>query len=129
MTKAISIPSPSIDILEVSILGTSAHIQHAWSAKAKKEMLDKQMKKATGAKKAKDPEADYVAALYPPSTDGTSPYSIPSVAVKNAMVSAGRTLDLKMTMLRQMFHVKDEYVPLYGNPQPREDMVDRKSVV
>lgn len=48
----------------IKIVGDSPLIVHAWSAKAKKEILDKQMKKAKTARAAKNPEQDYEEAFY-----------------------------------------------------------------
>lgn len=49
----------------IRIVGITPLIVHSWSEKAKKEMLDKQMKKTvTEARKAKDPFDDFVQSLY-----------------------------------------------------------------
>ena len=120
---SIVVNAPRIVPVSVNIIGDSPLIQHAWSHKAKQQMLDKQMKKAAKGREAKDPEQDYRDSLYPGASDKTSPYGFPAVAFKAAMVGAARSLDLKMTTLRQVFHIETERVPIYGNPQPREDMV------
>lgn len=84
-------------------------------------MLDKQMKRATKAKEAKDPEQDFLDSLYPmPDSMG---YGFPALAFKAAMVRAGTYLDLRMTFLRGCFHVPDGLVRIDGIPEPREDMV------
>ena len=64
VSKTISIPPLSISIMKLTLIGDSPLITHQWSAKAKKMMLDKQMKKATGAREAKNPEQDYKDSLY-----------------------------------------------------------------
>lgn len=117
--NAISVPAPRIIRLKVHVQGLSPLICHRWSEKAKKEMLDKQMKKATKAKQAKDPEADFEASLYH-TDDG---YGFPAVAFKAATVRAGTYADMHMTFLRGAFHVSGELVELDGQPQMREDMV------
>lgn len=49
----------------IRIVGITPLIVHSWSEKAKKEMLDKQMKKTvTEARKAKDPFDDFMQSLY-----------------------------------------------------------------
>jgi len=53
-----------ISVLNLDIVGDSPLISHRWSEKAKKAMLDKQMKKAKQAKEAKDPEEDYRESLF-----------------------------------------------------------------
>lgn len=120
-TPSISIPAPDIQTAHFRLVGTTSLICHAWSDKAKKMMLDKQMKKATTGKLAKDPEQDFYDSLYPmPDGEG---YGFPAIAWKAAMVRAGTYLDLKMTFLRGVFHVPDGYVRIDGKPEPREDMV------
>ena len=120
-TQAVSIPRIEIARFTLTLVGDSPLICHRWSEKAKKEMLDKQMKKARGAKEGKDPEADYQASLYPHPDGG---YGFPAVAFKAAAVSACRFADgIKMTEARGAFHIVGELVPIQGEPQMREDLV------
>lgn len=49
------LPPLSIAKMEVLLVGDTPLIMHKWSEKAKKEMLDKQMKKAKLARKQKTP--------------------------------------------------------------------------
>jgi len=106
----------------VELVGDSSLIVHAWSAKAKKEMLDKQMKKAKGPKAAKDPERDYQEAFYR-LPDGKPGF--PTIGFKAAAVSAaGRFADgMKMTEVRGSFHIVGELVEIIGESNMREDMV------
>lgn len=106
----ITIPQPAIAKLRVHIHGTAPLICHRWSEKAKKQMLDKQMKKATKAKEAKDPERDFRDSLYVMEDGG---YGFPAVAFKAAVVRAGTYADMHMTFLRGVMHVSGELVP-YG---------------
>lgn len=116
----ISIPKIDVRQMEITLIGDSPLICHRWSEKAKKEMLDKQMKKAKTAKQAKDPEADYKASLYPMG-DG---FGFPCVAFKSAAVGACRFSDgMKMTEARGAFHVVGELAKIEGAPSMREDMV------
>ena len=78
---AIELPELDIQVVEITLIGDSPLVCHAWSDKAKRAMLDKQMKKATPAKEAKDPEADYLASLYPHPEGG---YGFPAVAFRAA---------------------------------------------
>lgn len=112
----------NIQRVELELVGDSPLIVHAWSAKAKKEMLDKQMKKAKTAKAAKDPARDYEDAFY--RLDDKSP-GFPVIAFKAAAVSAGGRFSdgLKMTELRGAFHIEGELVAIEGKPNMREDMV------
>lgn len=114
------IPKPSIISLVVEVRGISPLICHRWSEKAKKQMLDKQMKKAAKSKEAKNPERDYEDSLYRTEDGG---YGFPSVAFKAAAIRAGKQLGLVMADLRTWFHVSGELVPIVGEPRPREDMV------
>lgn len=117
-----TIELPPLDIRTVTfmLIGDSPLIVHAWSEKAKRQMLDKQMKKATKGREAKDPEADYEACFY--RTD-TGAYAFPAIGVKAAMVAAARFVDAKMTVLRGALHIDAEMLEVIGKPRPREDMV------
>lgn len=112
----------NIKQISLELIGDSSLIVHAWSAKAKKEMLDKQMKKAKSAKTAKDPEQDYEEAFY--RLENGKP-GFPTIAFKAAAVSAGGRFSdgLKMTELRGSFHIIGELVEIIGEPTMREDMV------
>lgn len=118
---AIDVPKVKIGILEVTLVGDSPLICHAWDEKTKRAMLEKQMKKAAPKKEAKDPEAQFKASLYPHPDGG---YGFPSVGFKAAAVSACRYADgVKMTEARGAFHVVGEFVKIEGTPTMREDMV------
>ncbi len=117
---AIEVPQIEVERLQLTMIGDSPLIVHAWSEKAKKEMLDKQMKKAKQAKVAKDPERDYQDAFYF-TEDGK--YGFPCVGFKAAAVTACRYADMKMTAARGAFHVEGEMVEIIGEPRMREDMV------
>src|SRR5688500_19352718 len=81
--QSISLPKMQIQNLRIRLIGDSPLICHAWSDKAKKQMLDKQMKKAVGGKEAKDPSADFQASLYHLPDGG---YGFPAVAFTSAAV-------------------------------------------
>lgn len=134
----IELPALNIGQMEVTLIGDSPLIVHAWSAKAKKEMLDKQMGKAKGAKEKKDPTADFEASMYRLADGG---YGFPSVAFKNAAVTAGTSVSgLTKIQARQAFHILGEDADIAGafegsksrvnlvridggDPAMREDMV------
>jgi hypothetical protein len=114
---------PDIDIVRVNvrIVGMSELVMHAWSEKAKKAMLDKQMGKAAQKREVKNPKEDYEQAFYR-LPDGRPCF--PSVAFKAAIVSAARQVDgLPMTFLRGALHIDGEFVPIEGEPRMREDTV------
>lgn len=64
VTNVIEIVPPKMESVKIHITGTSPLIVHKWSEKAKKEILDKQQKKASKTKEAKNPVADFATALY-----------------------------------------------------------------
>ena len=64
ISSEIQLPRFDLRTMEVKLIGDAPLICHAWSEKAKKEMLGKQMKKAKEAKAAKDPEQDFRDSLY-----------------------------------------------------------------
>lgn len=126
---AIEIKRPNLQIRKFTIYGTAPLIQHKWSEKAKKQILDNQMKKAAAALPAKDPEADYQDSMYKLSGGR---YGFPAVAFKSAAVRAGKLLGLAMTDTRQMFFVlpdDGDLVVINGTPSPREDMVKISNTV
>lgn len=134
----IELPPLDIRLMEVTVIGDSPLIVHAWSEKAKREMLDKQLKKAKQAKEAKDPKADFEASLYRLADDG---YGFPSIGFKAAAVTACTSVaGITKIAARQAFHILGEDVDVEGvfegtkarhnlvrveggEPQMREDMV------
>lgn len=120
-TMAIELPALQINKLEITLVGDSPLICHAWSKKAKEEMLNKQMKKATMAKAAKDPEQDYRDSLYPLPN---GKFGFPVVAFKAAAVDAcSHVANITKVMARGAFHIIGEMAVIEGTPSPREDMV------
>lgn len=117
----IEIPAIAIRTYAIRIVGDSELVMHAWSDKAKKEMLDKQMGKARAKKEPKDPQRDYDEAFYR-LPDGRPGF--PAIGFKAAIVSAARQVEgLTMTFLRGAFHIAGDLVPIDGEPRMREDMV------
>jgi len=111
-----------IDVRRISvrIVGDSPLIVHAWSPKAKQMMLDKQMKKGTQAKEAKDPERDYEESRYR-LEDGRDGF--PAVGVKAAAIRGAKALGMVMTDARSAFHIEGDLIVIDGTPRMREDMV------
>lgn len=120
-TKAVELNELALGKITVSLVGTTPLIVHAWSHKAKQQMLDKQMKKAAKGREAKNPEQDYRDSLYPVNADGR--HQFPSIGFKAAVVRAGTDAGYKMTDLRRAFHIDSEFVCINGEPHSREDMV------
>ena len=151
---AIRIELPGIDIgfFTIKIVGDSPLITHKWSDKAKKQMLDKMMQKATSGREVKNPAKEFVDALYwldeagnmidtPKELDGittetpkeevdailkTGRFGFPTCAFKAAAIDAGyqQGVITKKTTARGAFHILGEFAVIEGSiPQMREDMV------
>jgi hypothetical protein len=69
----------------VWLVGDTPIITHAWSHKAKNEMLGKQVGATKPGKEKRDPEADYVSSLY---EMGDGRFGFPATGVKNCILSA-----------------------------------------
>ena len=119
--KVIELPALNIQTAIIKIVGDSSLICHAWSKKAKQEMLDKQMKKAKQAKEAKDPEKDFQESLYKIPGGG---FGFPAVAFKSAAVDAcSHVANMTKVEARGAFHINGDMVTIDGKPEKREDMV------
>lgn len=73
------------------LIGDTPLITHAWSEKAKREMLQKQVKATKPGKEARDPQEDFVSSLYPMGIDHRTKkpfYGFPVTAIKNAILSS-----------------------------------------
>ena len=151
--KAINIELPEIEtgLLTLNIIGDSPLIVHRWSEKARKEMLDKQMKKAGNGKQTKNPVRDFVDALYwldeagnaistpqeLDDVDDTTPadeiydvlkngrFGFPTIAFKSCAINAGfqQGVISKKTTARGAFYIVGEFAVIDGIPEMREDMV------
>jgi hypothetical protein len=137
-TVGIELPRLDIQLMEVTVIGDTPLITHNWSLKAKREMLQKQMKKAKPAREAKDPKADFKESLYK-LADGS--YGFPSVGFKAAAVTAVTSVSgMTKVQARQAFLIVGEDVEVNGafegvkmrqnlvrieggEPRIREDMV------
>ena len=133
-STAIELPPLNLQTIDVPIIGDSPLICHAWSRKAREQMLAKQMKKATAGKTAKDPWQDFCETLYwldgmpehPTEEDIIAGrFGFPSVAFKSAAITAVTTVgSMTKVMARQCFHIVGEMVEILGPPPSmREDMV------
>ena len=128
----------------IRIVGDTPLIMHAWSEKAKREMLDKQMKKTkSAAREAKNPVEDFIRSMYwltPMPTDMTEDgfekaiaagarFGFPVTAFKQAAISAAYRMGWakdKMS-LRGAFFIDsdaDQMIEIHSDtPIMREDMV------
>lgn len=76
---------PVFKRFEIWIVGDTPLITHAWSEKARREMLGNQVKATRGGKEARDPESDFQNSLYV-LEDGV--YGFPTTGIKNCILSA-----------------------------------------
>lgn len=132
-STAIELPPLAIQTLRVPVIGDSALITHAWSEKALRAMADKQQKKATAGREAKDPWADFCGSMYwlsdrpdkPTEADVESArFGFPAIAFKAAAVTACTSIgSITKIAARQAFHVEGEFVEIIGPPPSmREDV-------
>lgn len=138
--QVITIPALDIRTATVKIVGDSPLIMHRWSEKAKKEILDKQMKKAKSkGHDAKDPFADFISSMYwldgepenktpegfAVALEDGARFGFPSTAVKAAAVAAAYRAGItkNMVSMNGAFHILGEFLEIHGEPVMREDMV------
>lgn len=128
----------------IRIVGDTPLIMHAWSEKAKREILDKQMKKTkSSAREAKNPVEDFIRSMYwitPMPEDMTQEgfeeaiengarFGFPVTGFKQAAISAAYRMGWakdKVSMRGAFFIDGDEnqMVEIHGDPPViREDMV------
>ena len=120
--QPIELPAMNIKLAEIFLIGDSPLISHKWSEKSKKEIRDKQQKKAKTAKDIRDPNAEFEDSLYHIEGGG---YGFPAVAFKAAAVNACSHVDgITKVHARGAFHIMCELVTIEGDkPIQREDMV------
>lgn len=132
-STAIELPRLAIETIRIPIIGDSPLITHAWSEKARKMMLDKQMKKAAKGREAKDPWVDFCGALYwiDPKPDAPTEsdieqgrFGFPTIGLKAAAVDACTSVaGMTKVSARQAFHIDGELVEILGPPPAlREDI-------
>lgn len=69
----------------VWLIGDTPLITHAWSEKARREMLQKQVKATKSGKEARDPQQDFASSLY---EMGDGAYGFPAMGIKNCVLSS-----------------------------------------
>ena len=117
----------NVETILVPIVGLNSLIVHRFSEKAKRQMLDAMQGKKKQ-KENKDPEAEYVAAMYRFEDGG---YGFPAIAFKAATIGACRYYgkEITMTACKQFVFFSGEMaqgqqlVRIEGEPRMREDVV------
>jgi hypothetical protein len=77
---------PLTDTFSSWIVGDMPLIVHAWSQKARLEMLTKQRKTAKAGREARDPDRDFLDSLYVYDPAGPT-YGFPATGIKNSLLS------------------------------------------
>lgn len=137
---AIEIPQLKMETAVIHVKGDTPLVVHKWSEKAKKEIRDKQMKKATTKKDAKDPVADFIDTLY--WLDGEpeektmegfekalangARFGFPATGFKQCAIMGAYRLgaDIKTTVAKASIIIPCEFIEIKGKAVTmREDMV------
>lgn len=129
---------------DVWVIGLSPLIVHAWSSKAKIEMLSKQVKAIKGkGREQRDPEQDFVSSLYNMPDDhlGRKAFGFPATGLKKSILTvahkdkglARSAVQSSLWINAEMVRVQTAFkgaicdlplVRIYGSdPAMREDMV------
>ncbi|MGV1079704.1 MAG: hypothetical protein ACOYD1_07610 [Candidatus Nanopelagicales bacterium] len=113
----------------VPIIGTAPLVMHKFSAKAKRQMLDK-MQGRKNVNEIRNPEKDYEEAMY---RMDNGDYGFPAIAFKAATTGASRFYgkSIPMTVLRQCLFFEgifstaegQKLTRIIGEPHMREDIV------
>jgi hypothetical protein len=128
-TELVEIRPMELATVNVQIEGTSPLIMHAWDSKAKQMMLDKQMKKATTTKAAKNPVSDFINSMYwltpmpekmtedafAEAINNGAKFGFPVTAFKQAAISAAyrRNYVKDKMALRGAFFIKSDASEIY----------------
>ena len=135
----INIPQIKIEEVTITIIGDTPLIMNTFSEKAKREILDKQMKKAKKPREAKNKwecfieslhwikgkPSEYTQEAFEEALKNGAEFGFPAVGVKqSALSSAYRAGFIKNKVCMQgAFHIKEELVKIEGDLTMREDMV------
>lgn len=135
----VNIPEIKIKETTITIIGDTPLIMNTFSEKAKREILDKQMKKAKKPKEAKnkwecfinslhwitEKPTEYTEKAFNEAIKKGAKFGFPAVGVKQSAISAAyRAGFIKNKVCMQgAFHIKEELVEIIGDLTMREDMV------
>jgi hypothetical protein len=111
----------------ITLVGTTPLMVNNFSTKSKTEMLEKQMKKAKGAKESRNIEKEVEAALY--RLSGKNRYGMPASGLKNCAVSACRFIEgVPMTRAKGSFFVLEDENGLVEIKSKKGYTVDERPV-
>lgn len=120
--STVSIPTPNVASLRVTIRGLSPLMQNRWRESIVDGMRAKQEGKAKAKKEARDPKAEVeeILAAATIGENGRRRYGHPSEAIVEAVASAGHRLGdwtNKGPTLKGAIRIEEELVPIEG-PEP-----------
>lgn len=142
----LEVPQIKVKMANISIIGDSPLIINKFSEKAKREILDKQMKKAKAVKEAKVPFKDFMESLHwiteMPDIENENDeeklkeifekalkegakFGFPSTGIKQSAISGLYRAGLckNKVSLQGAFHIQGELVEIQGDLRMREDYV------
>ncbi len=130
--RTITLPEIREGMAVITVEGITPLIQHRWSEKARRTMQEREQHRAKTAKEAKDPDAEFRAAMYvmpgheadPVGTEGI--YFHPGAAFKQAAVEACRVIGDKtfpMAKVKSLFFVVGDPILTFTEIVMREDPV------
>lgn len=117
-TEALVIKAPNMETAEFRIVGQAPYVQHKFSEKARRIMLEAQQlgtkAKNRKVREARDIEAEYEGAMH---RDRAGNYGIPAPAFRSAMISACRLVGFQMTKAKlSVFVEADGFDETDGTP-------------
>lgn len=113
----VHIPKMTFQVMEIQVRGKSPLIVHAWSEKAIRIMLGRQVGEASPGREKKDPLQDFIGSLYHLANDAG--LGVPSPSFKACIVSGANDVELKMTEVKRCVHVVDYYTKIDAPPLDR----------
>lgn len=151
-TTTIEVKPMELETVDISIVGTSPLIVHAWSVKAKRQILDAQTGKKMKKHEIKIPLNDFMSSMYwltempeegvddedaeriwAEAVEGGAKFGFPVTGIKQSIITGAYRagLDVKQTELRGTFFLSgateastSDIAEIIGStPEPREDMV------
>ena len=101
----LTIPAIEIGTARILVVGEDVLIAHGWSDKARRQMAEKQAKKASQTKEARNPQEDFEQAQYR-LEDGS--HGFPAAAFKQAAIRGAKYAGLVMADAKGAFHVQHD---------------------
>lgn len=117
----VELPEFKVEKVNIHVIGITPLIVHNWNKKAIDQMLGKHLGEASKGREKKVPLEDFAATLYPINPHETTngiprKFGCPAPAFKACAVSGANAVSLKMTQVKQAFHVSWYTVPIIAKP-------------